>query len=686
MHKSLILVLLALPLAHAAGAASAPSAVAPVQDRTEEFKTKFQAAMKLNDRPEMARLVRQFQRDVSNYVVELCEIIPTGSNERIETEIAALKVAWEDSFNGSRFVSNVYEYFSLIDPQAFRERKMLMKRYTTQYKRYFEAFNAKDGPTLQLVAMDLEAVGGAFTEVGDLFYAAKCYGIAGIALDESIRGEGADLRRSTANYGLCLERLDRIQLQDTWYQEVKQRYDRLVILGYSDAEGGAGGGAGAGGGPAPAVEASAGLTVPMVFEPVAKLDAFQRPVYTLDEIHPLWQIAFLGEIGSSASFQAMPDGPKVLRVGSSKLALDTNGDGEGDMDVPSKGNKTLVQFKIGEGEDQRDWAVITEVGTQGDSYQGYQVNLQSDERQFGLYCAPAASLVGTIGGETVRVFDDNMDGRYGPGEMGWQHKGLLPGVSQMEIDSLAIGKSKRAGPWSEFVKVGERWYQLATAHAGLELQATPAEVETGLIQCTFKGPEPEYVILRGQGALNDTFVDLMANGGKPVEAPVGRYDLFFGIVRKGKKAQMMKALILPGKNTPSWTVEAEAPAEVVLGAPFGFSFETAIEEDMLRVQGKSVVITGVSDEHYDRLWNCVPKPVFSWRVAGEKRGSKPDKMDLVKSLDELADDGTRKYDYEDCYRPLDALVEVKLDDGQGVEVQLVEKKNKLFGKIESSWR
>jgi hypothetical protein len=102
--------------------------------------------------------------------------------------------------------------------------------------------------------------------------------------------------------------------------------------------------------------------------------------------------------------------------------------------------------------------------------------------------APAGSLLTTIAGTPVRVLDDNMDGAYGsaPGTYGYQ--GLVQGYFQPEMDSIVVGESKVAVPWSEYIQVGEAWFMLESAKFGNELRATPApEVQTGTLKLDLKG-------------------------------------------------------------------------------------------------------------------------------------------------------------------------------------------------------
>ena len=175
----------------------------------------------------------------------------------------------------------------------------------------------------------------------------------------------------------------------------------------------------------------------------------------------------------------------------------------------------------------------------------------------------------------------------------------------------------------------------------------------------------------------------MPGGKKGTEVPAGSYTLYAGRVTKGKRDQTMKALILPTKDTPSWTVPAGGDATVKLGSPFGFDFSFTQDEETVTVDGKSVVITGSAGETYQRLWNCPAHIEVSIRKAGGKKGSKGEKMRPAGSQEEII---ALNNDPQAAWFPIMGDPIKKKKAGEAVEVQLIEKKNKLFGKIESDWK
>jgi hypothetical protein len=299
-----------------------------------------------------------------------------------------------------------------------------------------------------------------------------------------------------------------------------------------------------------------------------------------------------------------------------------------------------------------------------------------------VYTTAASSVVGDVAGTHVRIIDDSMDGSYGNLPQTWGEPGLTPENFQPEMDSIVIGSSKRARPWSEVVEIGGNWYRLDPDKVGSTFQATPLGLETGTVKLDWKGgPAPTWVVLRGSGeTLKNSYFDIAEGGAKGVSLPVGRYTLYYGEVRKGKKKQVQKTLILPGKNSPSFEVKKGETTVVPLGAPFGFDFRFKRDGSKLTVQGNTIAVVGRSDERYERPWNCVVRPEVAWRKKGTKSGSKPEKMPIVQGTE-----GIEKFGWEATWFPLDLEIDLK-QDKDPVEVQLSEKKHDLFGKIESAWK
>lgn len=645
------------------------------QDDAKAFRTEFQAAMKLNSREEMARLVQQNVGPAVEWIIETVEEVADRPSDATFDRLDAFKQSWRDSMD-TDFVEDMERYFSLMDPVTKRERSSIRLRYNRSNGEYQGNLEVKDGQVFGRLSLEFETLADAFEQVGDRYFASQCWFIVASCWDEEYRGNKADLAKAAEAYQKALRHREAIQLEDRLYTLNKARFETLVRLGFGPegsvptAQPGA---------PAPVASAGGPISVPMTFALVEEIDDVERPSYFADPVYQMWTGVSLEGKGSSTTFPRIPDGPTVMRLGAADVQLDTNGDGKGDQPIPLTGNLEPVRFNAGSGDTTRACAVLTTTGIEKDVYQGFDMNLAATDDYMTLFYVGAGSMQGVIGETPVRVIDEDVDGVYGNVPRLWGHVGASDGAFQPEVDSVVLGDADRAVPWSEFTQVDGKWYKLELVANGTELRATPTELATGHLRLKYKGPKPTWLVVQGGGTYERCFYDLADAGSKGVEVPIGRYKLFFGEVRKGKKQQTVKTLILPGASTPGWTVDAGGTVDVELGAPYGFDFRYDTGDESVTVEGQSVVVVGSANERYERPWNCVAHPEVSVRKKGSKRGSKPEEMGSVMTQNELVELG-----WPSAWFPRDTVVEKKA--GEEVEVQLTEKKHALFGKIESVWK
>lgn len=672
----LALTLLGTALAVPPAAATAPSLSASLQDGRAEWREAFEKAMAVGATSEMERLVKKNEDEAVEWIIITAEGFSIAPSDALEKRMTALRTAWRDA-KKSGFADNVYEYYSLLTSVQREQRTKAKKRFDDAQARWRKNLERKDAATYGVLWGEFEGLAGVFEEYGDNYFASQAWLMAYVCVDQNARGEEADLYKACRALREAAATRERIDLKDRRYKESRAAYESLKAQGYEGDPGQAGED---GGGPPAAGPSTEGEAIPvaLTFEMLEEVDQFARPSYANDTLHNIWSRVFLTTKGSKARFSTLGDlSPQVLRTGSAEVLVDTDGDGTGDLSWPMRGKIDPLQFEIGEGQERRPWGVLTTIGTQQDMYQGIQMNMMPTDDQVSLYVSPAASMVGELNGETIRIIDENMDGIYGSLPTAWGHDGLSPGQLQPEMDCIVIGKSKRALPWSEYQQVGGAWYRLEIVDAGKSLKAYPVEVEPGSLSLKFKGGKPSWVVVKGSGKYENSYFDLTQKG---LELPPGKWSLYCGELRKGKKIQTMKTLILPGEETPSWTVATGETEQVALGGPFGFGFTFEEEGKTIAVAGNSVVVTGVSGERYERAWNCVAKPSASYRKKGEKKGSKAAEFGTVGTQEEIIDGG-----WPVAWFPKD-LVLTKKGLIEASEVQLTEKKHKLFGKIESTWK
>ncbi len=660
----------AMTLAAPFSLSPAPTTVGMVDEAS--FLKEFRQAMEIGAQDQMQKLIKQDMEGAVIAIIRLCESNSSAPNDKSESEIDALRIAWSGG-QKTRFVEKVYEYYSLMDNATRPERYKLVSRYYAALSNLLKAEKDKDITVIKSLGADFKGIAAGLVMVGDHYYASQAWLSYGRSQDEAQRGPEANLREAAIGYEKCLEHREKVDLKDLYYTQTKERFETLVAQGYgkdgdvgkpgSDKPGKGTGGIGS--------SLGAPLSVPMTFVVEPDFVSIERPFWSNDEVYSTWTNVVFKGIASASPFPILDE---------IKLSRDTIQS----FEVESAGQKNAFSMsgkftpcEIVLGEAKLPWAFVAVTGTQEDIFQGVTTNMQPSDTQMTVYIAPASKITGILGDIPIEVFDDTMSGAYGDAPVPWGHLGMSPGKFMTDFDSIRIDGSKHALPWSRYQKVGDIWYDMAVA--GHTLTAAPLEIKTGKLKLNFKGPSPKYVIVKGKHNLGDCYFDLTSEK-KGLEVPIGEYELFAGFVSDGKRTAIKKVVILPGKNTPSWKVEEGGTTEVKLGAPFGFDFESEDLGDHVKVLGESVVVTGVADERYERPWNSRPSPMASLRKAGSKKGSKPEKMKSTIDQDTLYKNWGLGFHPQD----LDLVKKKDLEDG--FEIQLTEKKNKLFGKIESSWK
>ncbi|MEL6713683.1 MAG: hypothetical protein AAFP86_07910, partial [Planctomycetota bacterium] len=594
--------------------------------------------------------------------------------EVLAKRYALLSKSWKLAFD-SKFPRKYEAFLSRLKASQIKNRQDYLREYRVAVAKIAEVTASKDTATILGLAQKFQALGEGFDSIGDKYHASSSFFNEGELRGERHHGPDADLHKvaDATRKGLLLR--EDWELEDSFYKRSKPFYDGLRARGYGEEAKEAGEAPGA----APKAKKSVpSIAVALAVEPIDALKDTRRPSYYLDEHRQIWPTVALKGTGSTAKFLRIEDGPTIIRESSAKVVIDQDGDGTGDLEWPTRGKFEAFTVELGSGASARTWSVLTEVGRQDDFYQGQQMNLMATDDQYNLYFIPASCAVGELGGQRIEIYDDNIDGIYGSLPQAWGHAGLADGTFQPEVDSFRVAGDKRARPFSEYIEVeGAGWFKVASINGGAKLTAQPVELRTGTVQLKGKGAKPDFFILKGRGeGLDNVFIDVA--GGKKVDVPAGRYELHFGMVSKGKGMQRSKAVILPGPGTPLYEVPIDGNLVVEFGQPYGFLFEYETGGGSVTVEGKSVQVVGKGGEIYDRFYNCVPVVEASVRKKGGKRAAASVSMRPVVDNQGVADHG-----WAAMWKPLDGTIEGRFEE---VEVQLAEKKNKLFGKVTSDWK
>lgn len=654
------------------------------QDTDDDFRKEFEKQLEAGQKPEMAKLAKSKSYEAAVWIDRIAEKLSETPDDAERKVFDALAEAWRTNFAKSEFPSRSLSYYAGLDESKRRIRKDLRDRWKSAWREYDGNLQKKDGMVFANLLDEVEALAGAFESEGDLFHASEAYRVHALMQDEALRGPSADLHGAWKAYGYAIAPREKLDLKDPILEELKKRQAALAARGADQKGGGvpAEPGAGSGGAASKPSTPATTITATMSFEMLSSFDAFQRPLYALDDNYPMWEAIPLKKKDSVEPISRNADCPPLVRSGSSDIRFDTDGDGKGDEKLTLTGNIVPIKVQIGKGGDKRPWGFFATTGIQKDSYQSIEVNLAPDDNQYLLYTIGGASITGMLGTTPVRIIDDTMDGNYGSTPQTWGTLGMTPNHYEPLMDSIVIGTGKRARPYSELVEMEGRWYKLEVQDKGTKLVALPADVDTGVLKLEFKGPvQPTYLVMVGSGDTKNCYFDLVEGGAKGVRVPVGSYTLYYGEVRKGKKKQMQKAAIVPpNTGAPSWSVRKGETTAVTLGAPFGFDFRFEVDGSKIKVIGDTIAVVGTAGERYERPWNAVARPEALWRKKGSKQALGDTKLG-VGSLDTIND---ASLGWKSAWFPLTTEADAK--QSADLEMQLVQKKHDLFGKVESVWK
>lgn len=636
-----------------------------------DWKGDFMKSYKIGDRKGMARIAREHEGEVAAWILDLAARVTSAPTDEDEKLYTAVGRAWTESFN-TAFADNVREFFADLDAEERAARLEAFQAYrdvTTDYfKLRAEAASAARDAKLQEMGEQFDTIAANFYEIGDMYYASRAWVFAGDAFSpRAVREEAASAKRELEYLTQALDACRIFDIGDPTHTETKSRVRTLEIA----VERGAGEGAEAAEAAPTALPftfgpAVSGATEAEIFDDMKKR---ARLTFGWDEIHPTWPSMWMGEIGQTTELPGMSGGPRVERIDVRSITV-TGTDGSVAR-VNLTTEPQLVETTIDVGGEPVDYGFFVQVGLQTDEYLGFAANLEPTASGLTVYLKPAAALGAEVAGEELFVSDDNFDGVFGGGPVERTGQGLPAGVTMPVLDGLFGKRDKVARPFSRLVKLGKLWHSLESTEGGAGLTVAPATaLETGTVKLSFGGPDLEWLVVRGEGALSDVF---LAVDGKKAELPVGSYRVYAGVVRE-KEA---KALMLAGDAEP-FAVTAGGTTELELGEPFRFEFSESEVADGIKVRGGNVRIAGAGGEHYYRWWGCVPKPSIqvrapggSWKEAGV--------MERIEDIDTLAARGSDGWN--DAWWPLDTTVPNEI--GDEYEVRLVEKKNPLFGTIDS---
>jgi len=667
------LILTGVAIEHAQSG-TAPHAHAAPAAALRDFKSDFDRSYKIGDRAGMTKLVRDNSADAASWLYEMALALAQQPDEERSKLYEAVGRAWSEAFT-SGFSDRVRGFADRLEATERTQYSQLKSTYFTLTTSYFarrgEPATAERATALQSVAEELETLAQSLWDLGDGYFSSRAWIYVGDAYNAATVGtEFGRPARELEAQKKALAACDSMDIGDRSHRECKTRVAHLEGV---VARGETGGGDANGAAPSKLpFEFGAGVATKGTALELPDLKKSPRLSYGWDDAHPTWQQVQIADVGQTTTLPGMVDGPTFERQGLHEIVVT---DAEGKVtSVKLSIETTLVSTRIGRGAAVVPYAFTIKLGNTNDEFQGFAANLETTPANMTMYLRPAAAVVIDVGGTPVHVLDDNLDGIFGGPPTTTAFAGLPSGASQPALDAVFVGKGKTPLPFSELMLVGKQWYRFTSTDSGRTFEVAPATtIALGSVKLDFGGAELDWLVVRGKGALEKVFVRL--EPGKPVELPVGEYELYSGVVRDGDT----KALVLKG-DAAAFAVAAGARTDVAFGAPFAFEFSSANTTEGVKVKGGSVAVLGVGGEQYGRFWRCQPRPEVHLRKAGSAAWGKVGQLAVIDDIDELGDHGGEGWNK--VWWPLDGLFENKL--GDGVEVRLFEKKNALFGKIDSA--
>ncbi len=236
---------------------------------------------------------------------------------------------------------------------------------------------------------------------------------------------------------------------------------------------------------------------------------------------------------------------------------------------------------------------------------------------------------GKVLGETWKVYDTNISGVYGDE---WEYiDDLITMLDDdvptafTEFDSVQIGKSKVAIPWSKVLPVGDKFYRANIDDDGTKIDLQELDIATGAINFSIDTKiKPTHVVIQEVGELRGAFFNVVTKRG-PATVPVGTYKIAMGRLETGKKTSMDQIRIYGGKSG-EFTVKEGETLEMAFGGPFELTAEANQRGSELVVDGRSIRIFGQFGEEYACLFDEAMRPEVSIVDAKGKTLVKAEKM------------------------------------------------------------
>ncbi|MEE9392248.1 MAG: hypothetical protein V3W41_07060 [Planctomycetota bacterium] len=268
----------------------------------------------------------------------------------------------------------------------------------------------------------------------------------------------------------------------------------------------------------------------------------------------------------------------VTELDGMSLAIDSNGDGKVDTKAKGVGGFATLKGKNANGAKFR-----------------YAIRLVNNG---GWQYATSGTMNGKLGGQAIRLIDQNNNGIY----------------NEYGKDAMVIGKSKTASFLSKVVSVKGKLFNIEVSADGRQITATSFTGETGTMNLAknfeSKGAKLVAAVVKsddGEISFN------LAGAQKGLLVPAGSYELVSGLIAKGRESAKVKG------GDRSMKVTADGNFELTWGGPLRAEFEYDMNGTEVTLSPEKVWYYGQAGEEY---YDWIPKsvsPKFTIRDAMSKR-------------------------------------------------------------------
>ena len=640
---------------------------------SKSFYNSYVNLREISDVSGIERLVQSKQPDAMVVLDVLCEqYLRDPSEERLE-ECRPLAAALDKRQSSSVFAKRL-EYLQTLKPEQWEKRFEAFGVMGRANGAFQEAMNKRDQSSYRNALVGYEEALGMLEPIGDLewisfsrFRLGYCYDqlseyyFAVVAYDKAM-DEWVESGRSKGdvNYGLMVDR--RRELIDRGYDPNADPPDPAEMARNTSTS---------------FVADSDWADVGTEYKAMKKFDQFWQPSpwWSPNFLH--WhQVSFRYNSESTLTHPSPcePFGKELSlkRATGAKGMMDVNGDGEGDVEIKIvDGKPTLAVLPRNKERDADRYGLFMTAGQQTMQWLGQQVNYQ----ELAFY-APGSYREGEVIGKPLILIDSNGTGLYGdPKEL---RDGVLRGYpSYVDLDSMIVGKGKRAGPFSEYFVDEERVYRLKPSDSnGKWLKVREMDVDVGQVKVEWDGPnQPSSLVIREIREFTGGYFDVA--GKNPVSVPVGRYEVAVGKIEAGRKSNLQLLWLFKGESK-AFDVKKGEVTTIECGGPYTCEFLTDDGGQEFTVKGESILVRDRLGMIVGRFAPDIFVPEVSVRVKGGGTLAKNEEMKLITS-EQFNEKQDRAWFPEDFV--------VKKSASAECEAKLYLKKHPLLGgPIESEWR